>query len=136
MSKEQLYSKQFSLTCVRSSNIITVLFQAIRFNISLIWFGFMANQPFLYIWTVIFQTILFSISTQTMGQSGHGSNGNQGVLCIPESSSNTRTSPSDCFVSYPGHSLGRKGSYPSTEVQSVYSTAPAEWAKGYKVCKE
>ena len=29
-------------------------------------------------------------------------------------------------MSYPGHSLG--GSYPSAEVQSVYSTAPADWA--------
>ncbi len=36
-----------------------------------------------------------------------------------------RTSPSDCLVSYLGHSLG--GSYPSAEVQSVYSTAPADW---------
>ena len=36
------------------------------------------------------------------------------------------TSPSDCFVSYPGQSLG--GSYPSAEVLSVYSTAPADWA--------
>ena len=30
---------------------------------------------------------------------------------------------------YPGHSLG--GSYPSAEVQSVYSTAPADWATTY-----
>ena len=37
-----------------------------------------------------------------------------------------QTSPSDCFVSYLGHSLG--GSYPSAEKQSVYSTAPANWA--------
>ena len=35
------------------------------------------------------------------------------------------TSLSDCLVSYPGHSLRR--SYPSAEVQSVYSTAPADW---------
>ena len=34
---------------------------------------------------------------------------------------------SDCLVSYPGHSLER-GSYPSTEMQSVYSTTPANWA--------
>ena len=39
-------------------------------------------------------------------QSGFGSNGNEGVLCIPQSSSITGTSPSDCLVSYPGHSLG------------------------------
>ncbi len=56
-----------------------------------------------------------------------GSNGNEGVLRIPQSSRITVTSPSDCLVSYPRHSLGV--SYPSAEVQSVYSTAPADWAK-------
>ena len=35
------------------------------------------------------------------------------------------------IVSYPGHSLGR-GSYPSAEVQSVYSTAPADWANFFR----
>ena len=64
------------------------------------------------------------------GQSGPGSDGNEEVLRIPQSSSIAGTSPSDCLVSYPGHSLG--GSYPSAEVQSVYSTAPADWAiQGY-----
>ena len=62
-----------------------------------------------------------------LGQSVPGSNGNEGVLRIPQSSSITRTSPSDCLVTYPGHSLGG-GSYPSAEVQSVYSTAPSDWA--------
>ena len=62
----------------------------------------------------------------TLGQSGPGSNGNEGVLRFPQSSSIAGTSPSDCLVSYPGHSLG---SYPSAEVQSVYSTAPADWAR-------
>ena len=61
-----------------------------------------------------------------LGQSGPGNNGNKGVLRIPQSSSITGTSPSDCLVSYTGHSLG--GSYPSVEVQSVYSTAPVDWA--------
>ena len=36
--------------------------------------------------------------------------------------------PSDCFMSYPGHWLGRRRTYPSAEMQSVYSTAPVEWA--------
>ena len=62
----------------------------------------------------------------TPGQSGPESDGNEGVLHIPQSSSTAGTSPSDCLVSYPGHSLG--GSYPSAEKQSVYSTAPADWA--------
>ena len=62
----------------------------------------------------------------TLGQSGPGSNGKEGVLRIPQSSSTAGTSPSDCLASYAGHSLGR--SYPSAEVQSVYSTAPQYWA--------
>ena len=45
---------------------------------------------------------------------------------IPQSSSIAGTSPSDCLVSYPGHSF--EGSYPSAEKQLVYSTAPADWA--------
>ena len=67
----------------------------------------------------------------TPGQSGPGSDGNEVVLRIPQSSSTARTSPSDCLVSYPGHSLG--GSYPSAKVQSVYSTAPADWANIYLI---
>ena len=50
---------------------------------------------------------------------------------IPQSSSITGTSPSDCLVSYQGHSLGE--SYPSAEVQSVYSTAPANWTTGHSL---
>ena len=63
----------------------------------------------------------------TLGQSGPGSNGNEGVLRIPQSSSITGTSPSDCLVLYPGHLLG-VGSYPSAEMQWVYSAAPADRA--------
>ena len=43
----------------------------------------------------------------TLGQSEPESNGNEAVLQIPQSSSITGTSPSDCFVSYPEHSLRR-----------------------------
>ena len=55
------------------------------------------------------QLILFNpyISDTIPGQSGPGSNGNEGVLCIPQSSSITGTSPSNCLVSYLGHSFGR-----------------------------
>ena len=64
--------------------------------------------------TVLLQTIQFSISIQfnsfwsidrtlsgaiTLGKSGPGSDGNKGVLCIPQSSSITGTSLSDCLVS-------------------------------------
>ena len=41
----------------------------------------------------------------TQGQSGPGSDDYEGVLRIPQSSSTAGTSPSDCLVSYPGHSL-------------------------------
>ena len=51
----------------------------------------------------------------------------KGYSRIPQSSSITRTSPSDTLVSYPGYSLG-EGSYPSAEVQSVYSITPTDWA--------
>ena len=65
--------------------------------------------------TVLIQTILFSISRQfspiypiervlssatTPGQSGPGSNGNEGMLHISQSPSITETSPSDCLVPY------------------------------------
>ena len=110
----------------------TVLFQTIQFSISTV---SMSK-------TVLFQTIQFSINTlfssiwpidRTLSgatiprQSEPLSNGNEGVLCIPQSSSITRLSPSDCFALYAGHSLGR-GSYPSLEVQSMYSTSPVDWA--------
>ena len=62
----------------------------------------------------------------TPDQSGTGSNVNEGVPHIPKSFSITGTSPSDYLVSYLGHSLGV--SSPSAEKQSVYSSAPADWA--------
>ena len=60
----------------------------------------------------------------TPGQSGPERNYNEEVLHIFQSS-RTRASQCDGNVSYLGHSL--RGSYPSTEMQSVYSTAPAEF---------
>ena len=42
----------------------------------------------------------------TLGQNWPGSSGSEGVHRIPQSSSITETSPSDCLVSYPEHSLG------------------------------
>ena len=91
--------------------------------------------------SVLFQTIQFSISTlyistgpmhrtlsvdTTPDQSGSGNDGNEGEIRIPQGSSITETSSSDCLVSYPGHLL--KESYLSTEKQLVYSTAPADRA--------
>ena len=62
-----------------------------------------------------------SVAT-TPDQSGAGSDDNEGVLRIFQSSSITGALSSDCLVSYLEHSLGE--SYPWAEMQSVYSTAP------------
>ena len=61
----------------------------------------------------------------TRGQNGAGSDDNEVVLCIPQSSNINETSPLDCLVSYPGQSLGE--SYTSAAMQSVYSTSSADW---------
>ena len=44
--------------------------------------------------------------TATPSQNGPGSDGNEEVLHIPQSSSITEVSTSDFLVSYPGHSFG------------------------------
>ena len=67
----------------------------------------------------------------TLELSGPRSNGNEGVLCFPQSSSSTGISLSGGLISYPEHLLGE--SYASAEMQLVYSTAPTDWAK---ICKE
>ena len=100
--------------------------------------------------TVLFQTIQFSISTQfssiwpiditvsgstTMGQSGHGSDGNEEVLCISLSSSITGTSPSDCLVSYLGHSLRGGGLTLCKEAVSVFDSS-SQLANGNEICLE
>ena len=64
----------------------------------------------------------------TPGQSGLGIDGSEGVLHIPQCSSIPETSSSNCFVSYPRHSLVGRRSYPSAEILSVYSTTPADRA--------
>ena len=80
----------------------------------------MSNSSILSIGRTLF-------SATTLGQSGSGSNGNEGVLHIPQSSRITEAATTDCLISYPGHLL-EEGSYASAEMQSVYSTAPANWA--------
>ena len=42
-----------------------------------------------------------------LARSGLKSDGNKGVLRIPQSSGITGASPSHCLVSYPGHLLGK-----------------------------
>ena len=53
------------------------------------------------------QPIDRALSSATIpGQSGPESNGNEGVLRIPQSPSISATSPSDYLLSYQGHLLG------------------------------
>ena len=126
---KQFQTIQFSMSIIFvyiQLNIKTVLFLTIQFRVNSF-----------HIKTVLFQAIQFSISTlygsidpsdaTTSSQNEPGSNSNKGTLCIPQNSNITGTTPLDCLVSYPGHSLG--GSYLSKEVQSVYSAAPADWAR-------
>ena len=56
--------------------------------------------------------------TTTPEHSGPGSNANEGVHWIPQTSSHTEASQSDCLVSYPRNSWG--GFEPSVEMQLVY----------------
>ena len=74
MSK-QFYFKQFSL------NAKTVPSQTTQFSFILPIDRTLSGAP-------------------TQGQSGPGSDGNEGVLYIPQSSSIPETLPSDCLVSY------------------------------------
>ena len=67
------------------------------------------------------------VTTQT--SSGPGSDGNEEVLHIPQSSCITGTSR--CLMSYLEHSFDG-WSYPSAKVQSVYSTVPADWATRFE----
>ena len=66
------------------------------------------------------------------GQSGPGSDGNEGVLSILQSFNITETLSSDCFVSYPGQSL-EAGSYTFAKKQLVYSIASANKARNSKL---
>ena len=59
-----------------------------------------------------------------LGQSGSGSDDNEGVLRILQSSSITGISPSDHLVSYPEHTL--EESYSSAEVHLMYSSIPSD----------
>ena len=100
---------QFSISTqfkCKNSLSKTLIFQAIQFS-----------QTVLIQAIQFFISMQFSSSTTIPVQSRPGSNGHEGVLCIPRSSRITRNSPSDCLVSYLGHSL-----------QLVYTTAPADWA--------
>ena len=103
-------------------------------------------QPIQLSQSVPIQTIQFSISTQFSsiklidgalsdttipGQSGPGSDGNEGVLHVPQSFSITRTSPSECLGSYPGYLLGVGGGLIPLQRRghSILNPHPADLAK-------
>ena len=69
-----------------------------------------SNSFFLHIYSTL-------SGATTPGHSGLWSDGNIGTLPIPQSFNITGASPSDCLLSYPGHSL--RQSNPSSEMQSV-----------------
>ena len=69
----------------------------------------------------------FLPGANTLGQSKPGTNGNEGVLHIPQSSK-AGALPSDSLMSYSEHLLEGE-SCPSVEMQSVYSTDPTDWAR-------
>ena len=113
--------------------IQTVLIKTIQFSISIV---FVYTQ--LNVKTIIFQVIQFCISTffsslssidrtlsvaTSPGQSEPGNDVNEGVLIISQSCCITGTLPSECLVSYQDTRCGVF--YPSTEMQSLYSTTPA-----------
>ena len=139
-----------------SHRIVVVVVYLLEFPVQsfhiwfgLVWFdvistivGYLMPNSFLYIKTVLFQTIQFCISTQfrstwlmyrtlsgatTLGYNRPGSHCNKGVLCIPKSSSISGTSLSDCLVSYLGHTLRWGVSYLAAEMQLDYSTA--DWTR-------
>ena len=57
---------------------------------------------------VLFNPLIGPLAGATIsGWSEPGSDSNEGVLRAPQSPNITGTSPSDCLVSYPGHSSGR-----------------------------
>ena len=91
-------------------NAITVLYWTIQFSVSTVSMSknssiqknsFLHKHAVSSIWPID-----RALSGATIpGQSGPENNGNEGVLLIAQSSSITGTSPSDCLMSYPGHSL-------------------------------
>ena len=118
----------------------TVLFQTIQFSIKSIKLnGSKYCYLSLTIQLNIYHLFAFSLNIKkfylahirtlsgatTPDRSGSGYNVNEGVPHIPHSFK-TGASPSDCFVTYPGHSL--MGFYTSAEMQSLYSVPPSQLA--------
>ena len=95
---KQFYFKQsrlnqYSFFVDTQLDVKTILFETIHLNVS---------TRFSSIWSID-----RTLSSATIpSQSRPGSDGIEQVLCIPQSSSITKLSPSDSLASYLGHSLG------------------------------
>ena len=114
----------------------TALFQTIQFSMPFVWTQF-KSQFYLS------HECPFS-SSSTPSQSGPGSDGNEEVLRIPQSSSITGASSSDClhiekmlsvYSIVPadwaiGHTFW---SYLSSEMWSVYFIVPVDWTTGHSL---
>ena len=131
------YSIQhYSFICTQLNGSKYYVPLTIQLNLCYFFFFFFLHTNYQ---TVLLPTIQFSINqlfalrtlsdATTPGQSGPGSDGNERVLHIPQSSSIAEASLSDCLLSYTEHSLVVMGvgltNYISTKMQSVYFTAPA-----------
>ena len=117
--QKQFHFKQFSLAEIHSLNVKTVLFKRIQFSIS---------TQFSSIWPM---DRTLSDAT-TPGQSEPGSDNNDGVLHIPQSSSIIGASTSDCFVSYQGHLL--VGGLTTLQRSSRYILQPLMTGKSSCYC--
>ena len=108
---QSVYSTALADWTIHRVNVKTVLFQMIQFSISTQFKckNRKLSRPQLSSIWPIDRTL--SIATTPI-QSGPGSDGNEGVLHIPQSPSITGTSPSNFLGSYTGHSLRWEGLTP------------------------
>ena len=99
----QFHFKQFSLVSVRSLNASTQFNCQKHFYFKLfsLVIQFSISRQFSSIWPID----RFLSGATIPDQIGPGSDGNKWMLCIPQSSSITGTSLSDCLVSYLGHTM-------------------------------
>ena len=117
--QKQFNLKQFSLAYVHSLNIKTILFQTIQFSISM---------QFSSIWPID-RTLS---GATTPGQSGLGVMSVKRYSAFPKAPA--LLEPHHQIVNVIFRTLNGWRSYPSVEMQSVYSTAPA-WAMYiYRIC--
>ena len=100
-----LMSKNSSISnnSVKHKHAVKIKYGLIAKNVSI-----SSNSVYSIHFSINMLLVLFRAlsGATTPGQSGPESDGNEGVLRIPQSSSTAGTSPSDCLVSFPGHSLG------------------------------